>query len=75
MGLWEKLFGAKPRQSAASTASLPEDIPARPNPSAPAASRKFESPFKIGDRIDGRYEVGRILGGGMGVVYVAYDHQ
>ena len=37
-------------------------------------NRKFESPFKIGDRIGGRYEVHRILGGGMGEVYVVYDH-
>jgi len=36
-------------------------------------------PYHIGDRIGGRYEIHRILGGegksGMGVVYVCYDHE
>ena len=75
MGLWKRLFGSKARQSAAPTASQPENIPAGRNAPAPAVSRNFESAFKIGDRIGGRYEVHRILGGGMGVVYVVYDHE
>ena len=75
MGLWERLFGSKARQSAAPTASQAANIPAGRNAPAPAASRKFEPAFKIGDRIDRRYEVHRILRGGMGVVYVVYDHQ
>jgi hypothetical protein len=75
MGLWEKLFGAKPRQSDASTVSQLDDIPARRNAPVPTRVRKFEPTFKIGDRIGGRYEVRRILGGGMGVVYVVYDHE
>jgi serine/threonine protein kinase len=77
MNLWRALFGSMRRQSAAPTASAsqPENIPALRNAPAPLANRKFESPFKIGDRIGGRYEVRRILGGGMGVVYVVYDHE
>ncbi|MBV6341029.1 hypothetical protein HWQ67_05480, partial [Candidatus Magnetobacterium casensis] len=31
--------------------------------------------YKIGDRIASRFEIYRILGGGMGVVYVCYDHE
>lgn len=35
--------------------------------------------IKVGDRIGGRFEVYRILGGegesGMGIVYVCYDHE
>lgn len=30
--------------------------------------------WKIGDRIQNRYEIHRILQGGMGLVYVVYDH-
>ena len=75
MGLWKTLFGSKARQSAAPTAPQPEIIPAQRNAPAPAVSRNTEPDYKIGDRIDRRFEVGRILGGGMGVVYVVYDHQ
>jgi tetratricopeptide (TPR) repeat protein len=31
--------------------------------------------WKIGDRIENRYEIHQILGGGMGVVYICYDHE
>lgn len=31
--------------------------------------------FKIGDRIQNRWEVHRILKGGMGLVYFVYDHE
>lgn len=31
--------------------------------------------WEIGDRIGGRWEVHRVLRGGMGVVYVVYDHE
>jgi hypothetical protein len=30
--------------------------------------------WKVGDRIENRYEIHQILGGGMGVVYICYDH-
>nr|MCU0480335.1 hypothetical protein [Anaerolineae bacterium] len=30
--------------------------------------------YTVGDRIDGRYEVSEVLRGGMGVVYLCYDH-
>ena len=75
MGLWKTLFGSKARQSAASTASQPENIPAQRDAPAPAVSLNFEPTFKIGDRIGGRFEVHRVLGGGMGTVYVVYDHR
>ena len=75
MNLWKTLFSSKARQSAAPTASHAENTPAGRNAAAPAVSRKFEPAFKIGERIGGRYEVHRTLGGGMGEVYVVYDHQ
>ena len=31
--------------------------------------------FKIGDRIEGRYEVADLRRGGMGIVYLCYDHE
>ena len=31
--------------------------------------------WKVGDRIDNRYEIHQILKGGMGVVYICYDHE
>ncbi|MFQ3674349.1 MAG: tetratricopeptide repeat protein, partial [Aggregatilineales bacterium] len=34
-----------------------------------------ETDFHVGDRIDGRYEVYEIKLGGMGVVYLCYDHE
>ena len=63
MGLWEKLFGSKARH-----VSRPNRIAGRIHPRrterrrATIVHRRFESPFKIGDRIGGRYEVRRILG-------------
>ena len=34
-----------------------------------------EGEFDAGDRIDGRYEVADVKRGGMGIVYLCYDHQ
>ena len=31
--------------------------------------------WKVGDSIENRYEIYQILGGGMGVVYICYDHE
>lgn len=31
--------------------------------------------WKVGDRIENRYEIHQILGGGMGVIYICYDHE
>ena len=31
--------------------------------------------WKVGDKIDNRYEIDQILRGGMGVVYICYDHE
>ena len=46
--------------------------------SEPAATPKGQD-YQVKDRIAGRYEIYRILGGegqsGMGVVYVCYDHE
>ncbi len=39
------------------------------------ARRAEGSDFDFGDRIDGRYEVAQILRGGMGIVYLCYDHE
>ena len=31
--------------------------------------------LKVGDRIENRYEIDQILRGGMGIVYICYDHE
>jgi hypothetical protein len=31
--------------------------------------------WQIGDRIKGQYEIRKILLGGMGIVYIIYDHE
>jgi serine/threonine protein kinase len=33
------------------------------------------SEWKVGDRIENRYEIYQTLGGGMGVVCICYDHE
>lgn len=68
------MFGSKARQPAAPAVPQPKNIPAERHVPQPAVTRNIELAFKKGDRIDGRFEVNRILGGGMGVVYVVYDH-
>ena len=35
----------------------------------------LENEFNVGDRIDARYEVAEVKRGGMGIVYLCYDHQ
>ncbi|RMG84673.1 MAG: tetratricopeptide repeat protein, partial [Chloroflexi bacterium] len=51
------------------------------SPEAPQSARRpppqeeREDEFNIGDRIEGRYEVVDIRWGGMGVVYLCYDHE
>ncbi len=70
-----KNYSAPRHASAAPTASQAGYIPVLRNADATIVHRRFESPFKIGDRIGDRYEVRRILGGGMGLVYVVYDHE
>ncbi len=34
-----------------------------------------DAAWKVGDKIENRYEIHKILGGGMGVVYICYDHE
>ncbi len=34
-----------------------------------------DSKWKVGDKIENRYEIHQILEGGMGVVYICYDHE
>ncbi|MEP7292068.1 MAG: hypothetical protein ABI835_09800, partial [Chloroflexota bacterium] len=42
---------------------------------APEPARGTDDEFSIGDRIEGRYEVADVRRGGMGVVYLCYDHE
>lgn len=50
------------------------DMPRLPSPPT-ATTTAPELDFNIGDRIDDRYEVSDIRLGGMGVVYLCYDHE
>ncbi len=60
------------------TRHSPSAVP-RPISSSSSASRPFRraegSDFDYGDRIDGRYQVAQVLRGGMGIVYLCYDHE
>ncbi|MEW6619491.1 MAG: serine/threonine-protein kinase, partial [bacterium] len=38
-------------------------------------SRANTGRWQVGDRIGNRYEIYQVLGGGMGMVYVCYDHE
>ncbi|MBN2469992.1 MAG: tetratricopeptide repeat protein, partial [Anaerolineae bacterium] len=42
---------------------------------APALPRQEHDEFVQGERIEDRYEVAQVLRGGMGVVYLCYDHE
>ncbi len=35
----------------------------------------MSSNWQIGDKIENRWEIHKILKGGMGIVYVVYDHE
>lgn len=65
-GFFSRLFSGKQPPSEAGAARVPE----------PGAK---PTPYQVGERIGGHYEILRILGGegrsGMGVVYVVYDHE
>ena len=41
----------------------------------PDARRAADDEFIVGDRIEGRYEIADVRRGGMGVVYLCYDHE
>jgi tetratricopeptide (TPR) repeat protein/tRNA A-37 threonylcarbamoyl transferase component Bud32 len=42
---------------------------------AASATPEDAHEFRIGDRIEGRYEVADLRRGGMGIVYLCYDHE
>ena len=42
-----------------------------PKPEGGGSSLRFD----VGDRIEGRWEIYQIIEGGMGVVYIVYDHE
>jgi tetratricopeptide (TPR) repeat protein len=57
--------------------SLVEEPSVPSEPMRPAARRDYshETDYRIGDLIEDRYEVSDIKLGGMGVVYLCYDHE
>ena len=63
MSLWDTLFGKK-----AGKKRLAQTPPTR-------SKREIVSEWMVGDRIENRYEIYQILEGGMGIVYICYDHQ
>ena len=46
-----------------------------PSPTQPPHERHADDEYAIGDRIEGRYEIADVRRGGMGVVYLCYDHE
>jgi len=40
-----------------------------------AIAHELPTNWKIGDKIQNRWEIYNILGGGMGIVYIVYDHE
>jgi tetratricopeptide (TPR) repeat protein len=63
MSILDSIFGKKAKKQ----------TPAQTPPTPPI--REISSKWKVGDKIANRYEIHQILGGGMGVVYICYDHQ
>ncbi|NLF77767.1 MAG: serine/threonine protein kinase, partial [Chloroflexi bacterium] len=58
------------------TQGAPQGHTATPLPLLNGFVRRTEDgEFAYGDRIDGRYEVAQVLRGGMGIVYLCYDHE
>ncbi|MFN8451351.1 MAG: tetratricopeptide repeat protein [Anaerolineae bacterium] len=47
----------------------------QPDSPRPGGVRADSDEFNVGDRIEGRYEVADVRRGGMGVVYLCYDHE
>lgn len=41
----------------------------------PATPERSSGDFHIGDQISGRYEVREVLRGGMGIIYLCFDHE
>jgi tetratricopeptide (TPR) repeat protein len=69
MGIFDKLKKAKPPVK---PANAKQETPGRPEHVAPLQ-------WQVGDRVRGRYQVLKILGGpgksGMGIIYVCYDDE
>lgn len=73
MRFWNSLFGSDaPPRSAGS--AQPERVAESPKPIL-SQNHAATSAFQKGDWIGGCYEVHQLLGGGMGAVYVVYDHE
>ncbi|HRF93793.1 MAG TPA: serine/threonine-protein kinase, partial [Aggregatilineales bacterium] len=56
------------------TASVKTDPDNPPDSTDEDPENVIGGDYSVGDRIDGRYEVSEVLRGGMGVVYLCYDH-
>jgi serine/threonine protein kinase len=67
MGFFDNLLRKK-KQS-------PEPKESPPKSAAPSPPEPLSREYKVGDRIGGRFEIHRILAGGMGTVYVCYDYE
>ena len=69
MGIFDSL---RKKKSGGRSEAMGRKTPPRREEPAPGR-------WQVGDRIEGRYEIYRILGGpgksGMGIVYICYDHE
>lgn len=66
-GFFAKLFGGEPTSRDAQKPSPPVALPHSQQPSPEM--------FKVGDTIHARWDVHRVMQGGMGIVYVVYDRK
>ena len=70
----DKLFGKKKNEyTSADESSVEMTLPA--TDTASHATPPNDGRFRAGARINNRYEVVRVLEGGMGLVYLCIDHE
>ncbi len=72
MSIWNSIFGKsvgkKQEESKGKKESLHTSI-------TPPSARGGSPEWKIGDLIKNRYEIHKVFRGGIGSVYICYDHQ
>ncbi|RMF50790.1 MAG: serine/threonine-protein kinase [Chloroflexota bacterium] len=71
----EALIATEIRSPEETSSTTSEHLSRTLSANAPAQAEPEGADFQIGERIDGRYHVQRILTGGMGIIYVCLDEE